>query len=436
MPVQSGMSAPVCAVPTPGSCSAEAALAVLVDRAVALHRAAGGDLLACFTQMDDPRDPRGIRHTLSSILGLCVAAVLAGSVNLIEIRDWVDGAPQLVLAALGCRQDRDGRYTPPHPDTVGRLLDALGAQGLADATGAFLAARAGIAPVGAPVDGPVLLPALAIDGKAMCGAVDTDGRIPYLLSAATHQNTTVIAERQIGAKTNEVPEFQPLLRGLPLAGWVLTMDAGHTVRGHARFVTEELLAHYVMIAKQNQPTLYACLDALDWASVPVAHTTVDKGHGRRERRTIRVLPAPPDLGFPAAAQVFLIERYTTRTVRKRSKGSRKYRRKQVQSAVAVLGVTSLSAREAAPAHLAAYVRGQWAIENKIHWVRDVTFREDASQVKTRFRPRIMATFRNLAIGLIRQAGYTKIAATIRRIRSDPHLLLTALGLPIPSLNSP
>jgi hypothetical protein len=64
-------------------------------------------------------------------------------------------------------------------------------------------------------------------------------------------------------------------------------------------------------------------------------------------------------------------------------------------------------------------------------VRDVTFREDASQVKTRFRPRIMATFRNLAIGLIRQAGYTKIAATIRRIRSNPHLLLTILGLPSP-----
>jgi predicted transposase YbfD/YdcC len=134
--------------------------------------------------------------------------------------------------------------------------------------------------------------------------------------------------------------------------------------------------------------------------------------------------------------VFLIERYTTRTVRKRAKGSRKYRTKQVKSAVAVLGVTSLSAREAAPEHLATYVRGQWSIENKIHWVRDVTFREDASQVKTRSRPRIMATFRNLAIGLIRQAGHTKIAATIRRIRSDPHLLLTILGLRIPTLNSP
>jgi predicted transposase YbfD/YdcC len=436
LPVQSDMFVPVGSPSTPGSSSAEAALAVLVDRAVVLHRAAGGDLLACFTQVGDPRDPRGVRHSVASVLGLCVVAVLAGNVSPTGIGDWIAAAPPLVLAALGARTGRDGRHVPPHPDTVQRLLDALGAQGLADATGAFLAERAGIGPVGARIDGPALLPALAIDGKAMCGAIDADGQVPYLLAAATHTDTTVIAERQVGAKSNEVPEFQPLLAGLPLAGWVLTMDAGHTVRAHARFVTEELLAHYVMIAKENQPKLYARLNALDWAAVPVAHTTVDKGHGRRERRTIRVLPAPADLDFPHVAQVFLIERYVTRTVRKRAKGSRKYKKIQVQSAVAVLGVTSLSEREAAPEHLAAYVRGQWAIENKIHWVRDVTLREDASQVKTRFRPRIMATFRNLAIGLIRQAGYTKIAATIRRIRSDPHLLLSILGLQIPTLNGP
>jgi len=176
--------------------------------------------------------------------------------------------------------------------------------------------------------------------------------------------------------------------------------------------------------------LFALLDALDWKNVPVGHVTVDAGHGRRERRTIQVTAVPAGSGFPGAAQVFLLERYITRTVRKRTKkSSRKYRKVQVTSAVAVLGITSLSAREAGPEQLAAYVRGHWSIENKIHWVRDVTFREDASQVKTGSRFRIMATLRNLVIGLIRQAGYTKIAATIRRIRRDPRLLFRIMGLP-------
>jgi hypothetical protein len=94
-----------------------------------------------------------------------------------------------------------------------------------------------------------------------------------------------------------------------------------------------------------------------------------------------------------------------------------------RTAVAVLGVTSLSAREAAPVHLATYVRGHWSIENKVHWARDVTFREDASQVRTGSRPRIMTTLRNLVLGLLRRAGYTRIAATIRGKGADYLLAL-------------
>jgi len=95
-------------------------------------------------------------------------------------------------------------------------------------------------------------------------------------------------------------------------------------------------------------------------------------------------------------------------------------------------ITSLDAREAGPEHLAGYVRRHWRIENKIHYVRDVTYREDDSRVRTGTRPRIMTTLRNLAIGLIRQAGHARIAATIRKIRHSPALLLAILGLQDPS----
>jgi len=155
---------------------------------------------------------------------------------------------------------------------------------------------------------------------------------------------------------------------------------------------------------------------------------VDTGYGRREVRTIQVMDAPADLGFPHAAQVFLIERYTTRRVRKRIKNSCRYKTVQVKDRGrgARDHQPQLSGgRTAASGHLCP---GALVIQNRLRWIRDVTFREDASQVKTGSRPRIMATLRNLVIGLIRQAGHTRIAATIRKIKNSSPLLLTILGL--------
>jgi len=420
----------------PVPAAAEEALGELASRAAALAAASDGNLLECFAAVPDPRDRRGKRHPLPAVLALCLAAVLCGNTAVEDVTAWVHAAPQEVLAAAGARQDALGAWTAPHPDTVVRLLSALGAQGVADHAGAYLARRAHPGPAAFPLAGPGWLPAVAVDGKAVRGAAGPDGLIPYLLAAVTHGAGIVLAERLIGPKTNEVPQFAPLLRDLNgyycLAGHVITADAGHTVRAHAAFICEQLLAHYVFTVKQNTPRLWEELDALDWASVPVQHATEEKGHGRRERRTIQVMPAPAHITkrFPHARQVALIERYVTRTVRVR-KGKR-WVRKQVKSAIAVFIITSLDAREAAPVHLAGYVRGQWTIENKVHWVRDVTFREDASRVRTGPRPRIMATLRNLAIGLIRQAGYTKIAAAIRKIKHDPALLIAILGLSNPS----
>ena len=117
-----------------------------------------------------------------------------------------------------------------------RVFTLISAQHLADHAGAFLARRAAAGPVTFPSPAR-LAAAIAVDGKAVRGAAGPDGAIPYLLAAATHDTTAVIAEKLIGPKTSEVPEFAPLLRGLnerlPLAGHVITIDAGHTVRAHA-----------------------------------------------------------------------------------------------------------------------------------------------------------------------------------------------------------
>ncbi len=238
MPVQCRM---------PVSPAAEEALAELVSRAAALAAASGGNLLECFAAVPGPRDPRGIRHSLPSVLTLCTAAVLCGNTAIEDVTAWVHHAPQDVLAAAGARRDALGIRVAPHPETVVRILAGLGAQALAGHAGAYLALRALPGPVTCPVAGPGRLPAIAVDGKAVRGAAGEDGLIPYLLAAVTHGTGIVLAERLTGAKTNEVPEFAPLMLALneyyPLAGHVITADAGHTVRARARLICGKLLAH-------------------------------------------------------------------------------------------------------------------------------------------------------------------------------------------------
>lgn len=143
---------------------------------------------------------------------MCTAAALCGCSSLEDVTAWVSSAGHEILAALGCRRNTLGVITPPHPDTIVRVFTEMGAQQLADHAGGFLARHALPGTVTFPVADPAWLPGIAVDGKAVRGAADEDGFVPYLLAAATHAGCAVIAERLIGPKTNEVPEFAPLLR--------------------------------------------------------------------------------------------------------------------------------------------------------------------------------------------------------------------------------
>jgi hypothetical protein len=141
----------------------------------------------------------------------------------------------------------------------------------------------------------------------------------------------------------------------------------------------------------------------------------DRGHGRDERRTIQVLPAPEGI-FPYARQVFLVERYVHDL-----NGTPK-------SAVAALGLTCLSAAQAGPERLATLIRGHWGIES-LHWLRDVTFDEDRSQLRKGSAPQVLAGLRNLAVGAFHTAGRTKIASSLRWVSRDPTRALNILGQP-------
>lgn len=390
---------------TAGGAAATSVVHVLSAR---LPEGAGPGLADYLALVPDHRRAQGRRHSLACILALACAATAAGSRSLVAIAEWAADAPAAVLDSLGVRRDPcGGALSPPSETTIRRTLAGTDVAALDEQVSAWLAARA---PGGD--DGPQ---DVAVDGKAVRGAVQADGRAVHLLAAMTSSGA-VLAQRDVEHKTNEITQVKPLLDPLELTGAIVTLDAMHAQRETARYLVEDKKADYIFTAvKENQPTLYRRLDEIDWAAVPVGHTMHDRGHGRDETRTIQVTDVPDDL-FPYAAQAFLIERYV-----RNLDGS-------PRSAIAALGITSATAGRAGPPRLANGVRGHWGIENRLHWVRDVTYGEDASTVRTRSAPQNMAAMRNLAIAALRTTGWTNIASGLRWASRDYINPLSLLNL--------
>jgi predicted transposase YbfD/YdcC len=385
------------------------------------------------------------------------------------------GLGQDVLAAHGTRRNpRTGAFEPPSASTLGRLPAHLDADQLEAALSACLAAAAldpwladriaaraaagndgsgkkdkkkrrkppagealrevrgdgwsraapghpwlDPAVTGDPAHRPAR-PAVGVDGKERKLAKAGGTKKVHLLGAVTHLTGLVIGQDKVAkaGKANEVTHFKPLLGPLPLDGVVITSDAMQATRENARWTVQVKHAHYLVPVLGNQPGLYAALDALDWENTPVAAATSEITRGRIQTRTIRVLPAPGDLGFPHAGQAILLERYVT---------IKKDRQWIMRNCEAVLYVTSLDAAQASPADLLAYARGHWGIEH-LHWLRDVIWREDKSTLRTGNAPQVMSALTNLVITLFRLQGVTKITAETRRNAQNPRRPLQLLAL--------
>ena len=226
-----------------------------------------------------------------------------------------------------------------------------------------------------------------------------------------HGIGAVVGQVATDAKSNEIPAVRELLKAFAdLRGTVLTLDALHTQHDTAQAVIDRGAA-YVMTVKANIPTLYKQLKALPWKDVP-SFSYVTKDHGRRARRTVKALLAPAWIGFEGAGQVAQVRR----TVTKKGK----------KTVEVVYLITS--DRDADPATLAAWVQRHWEIEHRLHWVRDVTYQEDSSLVRTGNAPRMMATLRSLAISLLRLDGHDNIAGANRHHARGPHRTLTLLQI--------
>lgn len=357
-------------------------------------------LYSHLARVPDPRSRQGRRYCLTGILALTVAAVLAGSRSFLAIGEFATDLTPAQLAVLGLR-------SAPGESNLRKLFARLDAAAvdLCLAAWAFTRSRR--------IKGRLVI---AIDGKSLRGARSHIAQTPHLIGALDHRTGIVLAQSATAEKSNEIPAVRDLIATFDpedLDGAVITIDAMHTQTDTAQAITVAG-ADYVLTVKGNQPRLRDQLKDLPWKQVP-ASSVRERTRGGWTTRSIKVLVAPAWISFPGTRQVAQLRR--TRTV----KGKR--------TTEVVYLITSAGHLTAPPQVLAAWVRGHWGIENRLHWVRDVTFDEDRSQVRTGTSPRIMATIRNVAISLIRLAGIDNIASAIRNLSRHPdqalNLLLTS-----------
>jgi predicted transposase YbfD/YdcC len=386
-----------------------------LDQLTRLSEIGGSDvdvasLLAVLARVTDPRARRGVRHRLTVVLVIGVCAVLGGMRSFVAIAQWatdsIETCPQL--------REQLGVGRVPAESTIRRTLQRVDPAELDLLLGWWAQQRT------LPSGGRRVI---AVDGKTLRGSRSADGTQRHLLAAFDHTYGVVLGQVDVAAKTNEVPMLPVLLADMDITDAVITADALHAVRSHAVYLHERG-AHYVLTVKSNQPGLRSQLARLPWGQVSVAHRDRETGHGRLETRTVKTVavaeaagPGGHGLLFPHAAQAVKIVR--TRTVRTRAKTVKR-------SIETVYAITSLDVRDATGAQIGGYIRNHWGVENRLHYVRDVTWDEDRSQVRTRNGPQVMASLRNLALNILRLSGETNIAAALRHHASNPVRPLNAV----------
>ncbi len=368
-------------------------------------------LTTVFDDLPDPRrDTRNKLHRLTDILVIATCAIIAGADS------WE------AIAEYGrTKRDFFRGYLPlpngiPSPDTFERVLAKLDPAAFARAFGRWMAAAcqaAGLIPV-------------AIDGKSARAAKrDTATGCLHVVTAWAAENRLVLGAAAVPDDSNEIATIPELLRTLDLAGAIVTIDAAGCQVENARIIRERE-GHYLLAVKDNQPTLRAAVEAAfdraceaDFVGVRSdGHEEVDHGHGRHEERDVAVVYDPTGLPacWPDAAAVVVVNR-GREAGGERTCTSHYY----------------LTSYDGASAEIAGYIRGHWDIENGLHWVLDVVFREDRSRIREKHAGANLAMIRRVAASLLSQAK-GKGSGITKRLKAgwdDSYMLHVLQGINAP-----
>lgn len=361
-----------------------------------------------FADLPDPRLDRNKRHHLTDILTITLCAVLCGANTWEQIADY--GV---------AKRDWFARFLPlpngiPSHDTFYRVFAALNPTAFAERFGRWMAAAceaAGLIPI-------------AIDGKSARRAKrNTATGCLHLVSAWAAENGLTLGQVAVPDGSNEVAVIPALLRTLELTGALVTIDAAGCQTENARLIRDGG-GHYVLVAKGNQPTLQQAVQtvfdracATDFVGVRHdTHASVEDGHGRHEERYVNVIYEPEGLpaDWPDVAAVVQVAR--ERRVAGKNVSTTHY---------------YLTSYAGTAAEMSGFIRGHWGIENGLHWVLDVAFREDESRTRSGHAGANLGLLRRVAVSLLKRAG-RKGSIESRRLRAgwDQDFLLQVLqGIP-------
>ena len=380
------------------------------------------DILA---EVPDPRKKKGLRHPLAAMLGVLVVGLLCNQKGYTCIATWLRRQPA-VAKALGFK-----RKETPCGSTFHNLLKSLDVVKVEQSLTKWVMATYQKYPLFES-----RLTGVAIDGKSLRGTNTQESRRLHLLAAVSHELGIPLAQCAVGEKTNEIPVASDLLKHFDVAGKVITTDALLTQRAFCKDILAAN-ADYALPVKANQKQLFEDIrdlfeplsetdppevDARRFENLHTQadahldrHIDLETAHGFTTTRTLRCSTLlTPDTDWPGLAQVYEyhIQRHNT------NMGEITH---QTQ-----YGITSLTPEKASAEDLLKIRRGHWTIENKLHWVRDVIFEEDASHARTGSIPHVMAALRNTAISILRFDGRKKISKTLRQLADTPKLAVNLI----------
>jgi predicted transposase YbfD/YdcC len=347
-------------------------------------------LLAALAEVPDPRRARGRRYSMRHLLLFSVLATLAGATSYQKIIAFIALQRERLNAIFGACFRRT-----PAVNTLRHLFLALGSDNLEVAFRCH--AR--------DLSAPYALRTVALDGKTLRGSFDhlTDRKAVHVLSAFASDAALILAHQELAGAPDETAAVPRLMAELGLTGVLFTADALHCQKD--AFAQAAATGNALLVrVKDNQPTLHATLAGLCVTGCPFdSYETVDRRrHGRQEHRHVEVFDTAGLLDEPWQALVSCVARVSRLTYIKNTRTGLWATREEV-------GYYPCQVRHGAKL-LGGAIRAHWGIENRAHYVRDVTLGEDASRIRT--RPGIMARIRSVALNVLRANGVQNISLAL------------------------